>query len=137
MYRTLPGPGRRGAVAVEMAFVLIFVFIPAIIGILDFGRAIMVQQILVNAAREGGRRAIVPGATTDEVKELVKDYFEAAGLGTGEDRKVAVWDEEGNDLDLADANSHDLIQVIVQVPYDGIIYFNDSKMRARVQMRKE
>jgi hypothetical protein len=122
-----------------MAFVLP-IFILAIIGILEFGRVIMLQQILVNAAREGGRRAIVPGATTEEVETLVKDYLAAAGLGTGEDRKVAVWDDEGNNLELedVDAGSHPRVQVIVQVPYDGFTsYFNDSKMRARVQMRKE
>jgi hypothetical protein len=114
------------------------IFILAFIGILEFGRAIMMQQILVNAAREGGRRAIVPGATSDEVETLVKDYLEAAGLGAGEDRKVAVWDEDGSDLDLEDAESKDRIQVVVQVPYSGFTsYFTNTQMRARVQMRKE
>jgi hypothetical protein len=134
---------RRGAVAAEMAIVLP-IFILAFIGILEFGRAIMLQQILVNAAREGARRAIVPGATTDEVKKLIvgdpdedePGYLEQAGLGTN--GKIAIWDEDGNDLELEDANSHDLIQVVVQVPYNGFTsYFTNTKMRARVQMRKE
>jgi hypothetical protein len=62
----------------------------------------------------------------------------AAGLGSGDDRKVAIWDDEGNDLEVSEGASKDLIQVIVQVPYDGFTsYFNNSKLRARVQMRKE
>jgi Flp pilus assembly protein TadG len=124
----------------EFAIVLP-IFLLAIIGIIEFGRAVMVQQILVNAAREGARRAIVPGATTDEVKELVDDYLVKAGLGAPS-RQVAVWDENETDLNLATANSHDLVQVVVEVPYNEVgvgisSYFSGTKMRARVQMRKE
>ncbi len=124
----------------EFAIVLP-IFILAIIGIIEFGRAMMVQQILVNAAREGGRRAIVPGATSDEVIQLVDDYLVAASLGAA-GRKVAVWDENGVDVNVEDADSHDLIQVVVQVPYNEVgvgisSYFRDTIMKARVQMRKE
>jgi Flp pilus assembly protein TadG len=121
--------------------IMLPIFILAIIGIIEFGRAVMVQQILVNAAREGARRAIVQGATTDEVKQLVDDYLVNAGLGAAS-RKVAVWNEAGEDLDLATANSHDRIQVAAQVPYDEVgvgisSYFLGKTMKARVQMRKE
>jgi len=124
----------------ELAIVLP-IFILAIIGIIEFGRAVMVQQILVNAAREGARRAIVPGATSDEVKELVDDYLVNASLGAPS-RKVAVWDESGGDVELVDVASHDRIQVVVQVPYDEVgvgisSYFMGTMMKARVQMRKE
>ena len=131
---------RRGVVMAEFAIVLP-IFILAVIGIIEFGRAVMVQQILVNAAREGARRAIVPGATNDEVTGLVDDYLVKASLGAPS-RQVAIWDENESNLDLATADSHDLIQVVVEVPYDEVgvaisSYFANSKMRARVQMRKE
>ena len=53
---------RRGVAMAEFAIILP-IFMLAVIGIIEFGRAVMVQQILVNAAREGARRAIIPGAT--------------------------------------------------------------------------
>ena len=131
---------RRGVVMAEFAIVLP-IFILAVIGIIEFGRAVMVQQILVNAAREGARRAIVPGATSDEVKDLVDDYLVNASLGAAS-RKVAVRDDNGMDVELATVDSHERIQVIVQVPYDEVgvgisSYFMGSMMKARVQMRKE
>jgi hypothetical protein len=131
---------RRGVVMAEFAIVLP-IFILAVIGIIEFGRAVMVQQILVNATREGARRAIVPGATNDEVTELVGNYIDAS-IGQSPSRQIAIRDEGGNTLDLADADSHDLIQVVVAVPYNEVgvgisSYFYGKTMGAVVQMRKE
>ncbi len=70
---------RHGAAAVEMAIILPLL-LTLIFGIIEFGRAMMVQQILVNAAREATRRAIVPGATDQQVHGIVKGYMETAGI---------------------------------------------------------
>lgn len=131
---------RRGAVAFEFAMVLP-IFILAMIGIIEFGRAVMVQQILVNAAREGTRRAIVPGATDSAVTTLVDDYLVNATLGA-EGRQVQIVDADGNPVSLADVNSHDVVAVRVTVPYNEVgvgigSYFSDTTMGALVQMRKE
>jgi Flp pilus assembly protein TadG len=131
---------RRGAVAAEAAIVLP-IFILAIIGIIEFGRAVMVQQILTNAAREGARRAIIQGATNDEVTELVGNYIDA-GIGTSPSREIGILDASDGALDLEDANSHDLIKVVVTVPYDEVgvgisSYFAGKTMGAVCQMRKE
>jgi Flp pilus assembly protein TadG len=126
---------------VEFAIVLP-IFILAIIGIIEFGRAVMVQQILVNAAREGARRAIIPGATNDEVTTLVDNYLVNASLGAP-GRQIGILDENDGALDLAEANSHDLIQVVVAVPYNEVgfrisTFFDESAtFGATVQMRKE
>ena len=47
---------RRGTSAVEFAFIAP-VFFLLVIGMLEFGRAMMVQQLLTNAARQGARTA--------------------------------------------------------------------------------
>jgi Flp pilus assembly protein TadG len=139
--RRAPGlRSRRGAVMAEFAIVLP-VFILAIIGIIEFGRAVMVQQILVNAAREGARRAIITGATNDEVTELVDNYLTNASLGAP-GREIGILDSDDSALDLEDANSHDLIKVVVTVPYDEVgvgigSWFSGSTMGAVCQMRKE
>jgi len=131
-------PRRRAAVMAEFAIILP-IFILAVIGIIEFGRAIMVQQILTNAAREGARRAIVQGATNDEVTELVDNYLVSASLGAPS-RQIGILDEDDGALDLEGANSHDLIKVVVTIPANEIIpigkYFQDT-MGAVCQMRKE
>ena len=51
-------PGRRsGAAAVEFAFVMNLVLIPLMIGVWEFGRLILIHQIVAQAAREGARVA--------------------------------------------------------------------------------
>ncbi len=53
---------RRGAAVVEFA-VVAPVFFLLVFGMIEFGRAIMVQQILTNASREGARVAVLDSPT--------------------------------------------------------------------------
>lgn len=66
---------RRGAAVTEFA-VVAPVFFLMIIGFIEFGRALMVQQVLVNAARVGAREAILASgaATTQSVVDAVVEY---------------------------------------------------------------
>ena len=41
---------------------------------------LMVQEILINAAREGARASIQPGETDAQVATVVSDYMSAAGI---------------------------------------------------------
>jgi Flp pilus assembly protein TadG len=54
------------------------IFLLMIVGFIEFGRALMVQQVLINAARVGARQASTTGSTLSEVETAVEDY--AAGL---------------------------------------------------------
>lgn len=47
---------------------------------LEFGRAVMVQQILTNAAREGARAAVLDGATANGVRNSVTTYLTNSGI---------------------------------------------------------
>ena len=70
---------RRGAAAVEFALVApLFFFM--VLGMIEVGRAIMVQQIITNASREGARRAVLDGATDGEVITFVQTYLNNASL---------------------------------------------------------
>jgi Flp pilus assembly protein TadG len=77
---------RRGAVAVEAAMTLPLL-LTLMLGVWEVGRMIQVQQILVNAAREGARLAgggYVNGTpvTATMVQQASRDYMTAAGLPT-------------------------------------------------------
>ena len=67
-------PVRTGAAAVEFALVAP-VFLVLIFGMIEFGRAIMVQQTITNASREGARVAVLDGTTTAQVNTTVNNYL--------------------------------------------------------------
>jgi len=69
---------RRGVAAVEFAFVAPIFFL-LVLGIIEIGRAMMVQQVLVNAARVGARRAVMLSSNEQVVLDAVTEY--AAGVG--------------------------------------------------------
>jgi Flp pilus assembly protein TadG len=134
---------RRGIAIVEFAIVLP-IFLLAIIGIIEFGRAVMVQQMLVNAAREGARRAIIPGATNASVTTLVDNYLDTADafLEHAAGRQVSITDENGNAIDLATTASHTAVAVTVSVPYSEVgvgisSYFSAATLGATIQVRTE
>ena len=70
---------RLGAAVAEFAFVAP-VFFLMVIGFVEFGRALMVQQVIVNASRVGAREATMPGATTSEVTTAVQDYASSVSV---------------------------------------------------------
>ena len=78
--RKLAGPtlrrdrARRGAALVEFALVAP-VFLLLLVGSVEFGRAIMVQEALTNASREGARVGILDGATSSDVSSAVNTYL--------------------------------------------------------------
>ncbi len=51
-----------------------------IIGFIEFGRALMVQQVLVNASRVGAREAITTSATSTGVETAVQEYTEGVAV---------------------------------------------------------
>jgi Flp pilus assembly protein TadG len=55
-----------------------------VFGMIEFGRMIMVQQILTNASREGARMAVLDGATTSSVQTAVQNYLQGATVGNAQ-----------------------------------------------------
>src|SRR5882724_9686787 len=70
---------RPGTAAVEFAVILPFVMV-LFLGIIEFGRVLMVQQILTNAAREGCRYAVLPSATISSSRDVVTSYLSNANI---------------------------------------------------------
>src|SRR5687767_15081283 len=61
---------RRGAAVVEFAMVAPLLFL-LIFGLIEFGRVVMVQQVLTNGAREGARVGVLDDATKTDVQNTV------------------------------------------------------------------
>lgn len=118
---------RAGSAIVETAFVLP-ILLSVTFGVVEFGRAMMVSNLLTNAAREGARYGVIPGITTAEVKAEVIDLISRT-IGvtiTDSDVDVTVTAYPGNpnpNNETANANKRDLVEVEVRVDYDDVGYF--------------
>ena len=125
---------RRGSSAVEFAMVAP-IFLVLVFGILEFGRLVMVQQIVTNAAREGARAAVLDGATNQEVQDAVSEYLEASSVSS---ETVTVSPDP-----LNSAASGDPVSVTIDLPFSAVSWlpapwFLDGKtLNSTVVMRRE
>jgi Flp pilus assembly protein TadG len=71
----------RGVAAVEFAIVAP-IFFMLVIGIIEVGRAIMVQQVLINASRVGARRAAMLSSTEADVLAAVTEFTSGVGVSS-------------------------------------------------------
>ncbi len=78
---------RRGAAAVEFA-VVAPVFFLLVFGMIEYGRMVMVQQVITNASREGARIAVLDGSTTADVTGAIEGFLHSASIN-GADIAVA------------------------------------------------
>lgn len=137
---------RRGAAIVEMALVLP-IFFGVVLGIVEFGRAMMVSQMVTNAAREATRLAIIDGSTNNDVETWVEDFLNDSINVAAADVSVTITvdpapgNDDPNDV-LADAQARDLVTVNVSVPFDKVSYvpgsyLNGKNLSAQSSMRHE
>ena len=137
---------RRGAVAVEMAVVMTFIFVPMLLGIIEFGRVMMVGQIVTSGSRYGVRHAILDGTTNDEVEEIVRDYI-TSSLNVPANRvqvDITITPDGANPTpgDVIDAQRRDLVEVEVGVPWNDVAlirgnYLTGKTISSTAAMRHE
>ncbi len=118
---------RLGSAIVETAFVLP-ILLGVTFGVVEFGRALMVSNLITNAAREGARLGVVPGVTSAEVKtEVIDQVLRTVGTTlTTADIDVVVTAYPGNpnpNNETGNAMTRDLVDVEVRVAYDDVGYF--------------
>jgi Flp pilus assembly protein TadG len=120
---------RRGAAAVEMAFVLP-VFITVVLGIIELGRGMMIGQLVTNAAREATRLAIIDGCTDSQVTTAAKSSLNStAGVSTGSvSVSISV---TGAGSSVSTAQPRDLISVTVSVPYSAVSWLPPKYMAGK------
>ena len=109
---------RRGTAAVEMAFVTPLI-VTLLLGTWEMGRYVEVQQIISDAAREGGRQASSGQMTNSQVIAAVTNYVKIAGLPIT-DLVVGVSDLTNSGVDVSQATSLDQLQVTVSLPFQDV-----------------
>lgn len=140
------GSNRRGAAIVETAVVLP-IFFMIVLGIVEFGRAMMVAQLLTNGAREGARLAALPDATNTSVETAVLDFVESS-VGVPRAKvavMITVTAAAGNPDpadNLANARKRDLCNIKVDVGFSDVDYIpgkflGDRKLVGQCAMRRE
>ncbi len=127
---------RRGTAVVEFA-VVAPVFFLLVFGMIEYGRMVMVQQIITNASREGARQAVLDGATSSSVDTAVTSYLTGASISGA--------DVVTNPADPSSAGYGASVTVTVSVPFSAVSWLpspmfpmNQSKTLSAVSvMRRE
>ncbi len=126
---------RRGAAAVEFAFVAPIFFL-LIFGMIEFGRMVMVQQVLTNASREGARLAVLDGTSASEVNAAVDSYLQNARVHGAD---ITIDPAEPNTAGYGEP-----VTVTVAVPFDQVSWLpspmfvgGDTELTATTVMRRE
>jgi Flp pilus assembly protein TadG len=123
---------RRGAEVLELAIVLVL-FLYITFGVFEFGRMMIVRELITHAAREGARRGVVVGATDAQALAAIDDRLTAAGI-SGYSRSITP--------SIAATPRLGAFKVQVSVPFNavdwGVMWWlGSSTLTAEVEMRKE
>lgn len=137
---------RNGAALVEAAMVLPIFFL-AIVGIVEFGRGMMVSQMVTNASREGARQAVLDGSTNAAIRTYIETKLSGAlNVAPADvDIQITITPDPSNSTtghELANAQPYDLATINVSVPFDKVSFFaggfmQGKHLKAETTMRHE
>ena len=125
---------RRAAAAVEFAIVAP-VFFLLVFGMIEYGRMVMVQQVITNASREGARAAVLDGAETTEVVTTVNGYLTSGSISGA---TTTVSPDPPTDAAFGDP-----VTVVVSIPFSQVswlpspMFLGGQTLRATTVMRRE
>jgi Flp pilus assembly protein TadG len=139
--RRPPGRNNRlAAAAVEFAFIAPLL-VTLILAMIEFGRVMMVMEVLTNAAREGCRVGVLPGSTTSDVTTHVNNYLTESSIQSSfASTTVYVNGSVGNPSSAA---AGDQIKVTISLPFNNVswlpvpLFMGGKTMSSSVVMRKE
>ncbi|MCC9609577.1 pilus assembly protein [Blastopirellula sp. JC732] len=112
-------------------------FFLLVFGMIEYGRMVMVQQVITNASREGARRAVLDGATTTEVVAAVEEFLNQASV-SGPNLEIRVSPDPPSS-----AENGDPVGVTVIVPFSDVswipspMYLGGTTLEAKTVMRRE
>jgi Flp pilus assembly protein TadG len=104
---------RRGAAVVEFAIVAPL-FILLVFGMIEYGRMVMVQQVLTNASREAARKAVLDGANATTIKTDTVSYLTGGGVKNVSTSAITI-----NPTNPASAAAGAPVTVTISVPFSS------------------
>ena len=119
------------------------VFFLLVFGMIEFGRAVMVQQVITNASREGARTAVLDGTTRAEIDAKVEDYLQNACVSGAETAVIAIDDVSQAEKEFEQSDYGDAIEVTVTIPFDQVSwvpvpkFLGGTVLTATTVMRRE
>jgi Flp pilus assembly protein TadG len=117
--------GRRGAAMVELA-VCLPLLVMIILAIIEFGRGMMVAELLNDAARVGVRQAILAGSTNTAVSQTITNFVQSTNVNSQAITvTITVTPAAGNPdpaNQIANAHLGDVCAIAVRVPFDRVSY---------------
>jgi len=112
------------------------VFFLLVFGMIEFGRMVMVQQVITNASREGARIAVLDGTTGAEVLTAVENYLAPSNLSGA---SVTLDPTEPSTAGYGEA-----VTVTVSIPFGQVSWLptpwfiaGDTPLTATTVMRRE
>lgn len=136
---------RTGSAMVEVA-VCFPVFLLILMGIIEFGRAMSINQMLNSASRIGCRAAILDGSTNSSVTSAVKTHVTST-IGCQQSSVTvtitATSSQTGAALsDVSAASTGDMIKINVSVPFADVSWsvkdwMGTSTIRGQCSMQHE
>ncbi len=92
-----------------------------VLGIIEFGRAMTVSQLIINASREGARRAILDGSTDASIETYIVDFLASTIDVDAADLTVQFFVNDA-EVNVSTATKDDRIRVHIQIPFDEVLY---------------
>jgi Flp pilus assembly protein TadG len=129
---------RRGAAVAEFA-VLAPVLFMVVFGCIEFGRAMMVGQLVNNAARTGCRQGVLTGKSTSDIQTAVNSSLTSTGVLGGQVQILV----NGVSTDASTAARGDRVEVRVSVPaaqnswLPGLSFLGGYSLSGSAVMRRE
>jgi Flp pilus assembly protein TadG len=141
--RTSHVPHRTGSAMVEVA-VCFPVFLMILMGMIEFGRAMSINQLLNSSSRIGCRSAILDGSTNTAVTAIVKEHV-ASTIGCQQSSvNVTIVVKRGTTTvaSLDAAKSGDVIEIDTSVPFSAVSwavsnYLSSASVRGECAMVRE
>jgi Flp pilus assembly protein TadG len=143
--RTFPNPaarsGRRsGVTAIEFALVAPLFFV-LVLGIIEFGRAFMVMELLNEAARQACRQAIIEGTSSAQIKQTAVTFLTSVGI-TAEMVGVSVNDAPVDTVEAQYMPAYTEMSVTITVPVSSVTWvpngvFPTGSLSGQYTMRRE
>lgn len=139
MPRPMPKQSRRSGFTHTVEFAVVApVLFGLVLGIFEVGRYIMIQNLLMNAARAGVRVGVVAGVSSATITTTVSNVLTSQGV-SGDTATILV---NENAVDASTATSGQEITVKVSVPVSNISWvpyptYLTGNIAAKYTLRRE